>query len=475
MTVKYISPFVLLSICVCALSSCEKQLEITIPQNIIPNSKVYETDGGAASALAGIYTGLSASQLFTLSIFPGLSADELVPFKTTNLNTVAFYRNDVRSGNIQSANYWGTLYGAIVSCNSAIEGLTQSKTLTPSVKTQLLGEAKFVRAFGFFYLVNMYGGVPLPLTSAYDVNRLLARSSQDSVYKQIVQDLKEAESSLSERFLDGLSTNESIERLKPTKWSAAALLARVYLYLGNYAEAEAKASKVIEQSQLFHLVPLNEAFLKNNAEAIWQIQPVNNFDNTSEARWLSVLSSQAAAYLSDDVLNQFEAGDLRRTNWIDSATLGGQKYLYASKYKVYQTNEPVTEYSTVLRLSELFLIRAEARIQQNNIQDGIADLNIIRQRSRAVSNGELPNPLPQLSASLSDSEALAACAHERQIELFAEWGHRWFDLKRTGKIDEVMNVITTKKGGIWKPTAQLYPIVTTELEVAPNLTQTPGY
>jgi hypothetical protein len=114
----------------------------------------------------------------------------------------------------------------------------------------------------------------------------------------------------------------------------------------------------------------------------------------------------------------------------------------------------------VLRLGEQYLIRSEARAQQNDLSGSESDINIIR--SRALLSG---------ISNLSRDELLDTIAHERQVELFCEWGHRWFDLKRTGKLSAILRPIKPN----WNDYAQLYPIPVTELANDPNLTQNPGY
>ena len=127
----------------------------------------------------------------------------------------------------------------------------------------------------------------------------------------------------------------------------------------------------------------------------------------------------------------------------------------------------MTEYIMVLRLGEQYLVRAEARAQLNKINEAKSDLNAIRTRAG------LPN-----TTAMDQSSLLAAILDERRHELFCEWGHRWFDLKRRGQVDAVMSVITPLKsnGAIqWRSYQQYYPITQGELDKAPNLTQTPGY
>ncbi len=116
--------------------------------------------------------------------------------------------------------------------------------------------------------------------------------------------------------------------------------------------------------------------------------------------------------------------------------------------------------------------QAEARIQQDNLTEGIKDLNVLRTRARALATVPVPNPLPDLSLSLPKADALMAVEKERGIELFAEWGNRWFDLRRTGRIDAVLGSL---KPTFWQSTDALYPIPQSERGKNPNLTQNDGY
>ena len=117
----------------------------------------------------------------------------------------------------------------------------------------------------------------------------------------------------------------------------------------------------------------------------------------------------------------------------------------------------------VLRLAEQYLIHSESLINQNQLQEGIISLNKIRERAG----------IPQLDTQISytQSQLLDTIAVERRRELFTEWGHRWMDLKRTDKANEVLDPIKS----LWEPTDVLYPIAEEELMKNPNLEQNPGY
>jgi hypothetical protein len=183
--------------------------------------------------------------------------------------------------------------------------------------------------------------------------------------------------------------------------------------------------------------------------------------------------------ISDQLMNAFESGDNRRVKWVGSYTTTTTPittYYFPYKYKDNTSASALREYSMVFRLVEQYLIRAEARAQQNNITGAIADINMLRTRARATPTVAVPNPLPDLPSSLTQSQVLTAIAHERQVELFAE-GHRWFDLKRTNTVDAIMSVVTPQKGaGKWNSYQQLYPIPVSDIENSANsITQNNGY
>jgi hypothetical protein len=240
------------------------------------------------------------------------------------------------------------------------------------------------------------------------------------------------------------------------------LLARVYLYTAGWADAESQASSVVS-SGLYTLSGPDSVFLNFSNETIWQLMPVNPSLNTQEAAYF-IPGSPAlipAFPLTNDLVNAFEPGDNRFTAWTGNTTIAGQTFYYPYKYKN-GGGGSVTEYHVVFRLAEQYLIRAEARMHQNNISGAIGDLNIIRARAG----------LAALSPSLSPDATASALQQERRIELFAEFGHRWLDLKRTAKADLVLGAL---KPASWQTTDALWPVPQAQRIVNPFLTQNKGY
>lgn len=478
---KSFLPIILAIHLIVVQTGCRKFVEPEAPQTSISGANVYKSDVTAIAVLNGLYAQLANSTPFAgsngISVLSGLSADELtLTGNVSNAKLIAYYRNQLRTATNQSfgIDYWFEAYNNIFTCNAAVEGLDESNSLTLAVKTQLLGEAKFMRALLYFYMVNLYGDAPLVLSTSPSDNIRALRSPRQKIYEQIVADLKDAQSSLSSSFLDASLLKSTSERVRPTKWVATALLARTYLYMNQYSNAEEEASKVIGNATQFSLAAINGVFLKNSSEAIWQLQPVNSGRNTEDG-FLFILppsgpnASNNPVYLSAQQLAAFEPGDLRRKagGWVDSVIAGGTTYYYPAKYRATtMSGSSFTEYQMVLRLSEQYLIRAEARARTNNTQGAKDDLNMIRGRAGL------------LGTSANDqSSLLTAISKERQVELFTELGQRWLDLKRTGKVDAVMTVVTPLKanGAAWQSYQQLYPIPFSDIQRNPNLVQNGGY
>lgn len=462
-------------------NSCRKLIDVDPPPTSTTGPTVYAKDATAIAVMTGLYTKMSSASftapgdILSFSLHGGLLSDEFIQWSgVTNAQQIAYYQNNLSAISNFGVETWNTFYPYIFTCNSVIEGVNGSVSLSSSVKQQLLGEAEFMRAFFYFYLVNLYGDVPMPLTSDYKVNAVISPVSKDLVYGQIIQDLLDAKDKLSANFLDATLTKTISDRLRPSKWAATALLARVYLYHGEWANAETQASLLINNSTQFGLSSLSNAFLKagsGNDEAILQLQPISTTPttNTQDAFYFITLPTGPDAgrsvYLSDSFMASFELDDQRKTSWISSVTSASTTYYFPYKYKNNGTGA-VSEFEMLLRLGEQYLIRSEARAQLGE-SNAVDDLNNIRTRAG----------LPNYSGASDKTSLLAAILQERRIELFSELGHRWLDLKRTGNIDAVMGSggACAAKGGTWNSYQQLFPLPIYDIQRNANLKQNSGY
>ena len=443
-----------------SVASCSDFIDVGPPKSEITTSTVFTNDASATSTIAGIYSLMMTNQCFMkgdLERYTGLSSDELDNF-SANSDQIQFAQSQLMNTNtITYGSFWQQAYIFINNANAALEGIESSSGLSPQVRDQLKGEALFIRAFCHLYLVALFGDIPYVTSTDYTINSKLPRTPASMVYSLISADLETAKLLLSEEYVD-------TERIRPNRSAAAALLARVYLYTSAWEKAEAQASEVISNAGLYELEPdLANVFLANNNEAIWQLKPVSAGTNAAQGQVFILTidpgQSLGGVALTQSLLAAFEANDKRAGEWIGSYSSGTNSYLFPYKYKQSYSNI-VTEYSTLLRLGEQYLIRAEARCRQNKTDLAKADLNTIRQRAG----------LPDITDS-DNNVVIEAIAHERVTELFTENGHRWMDLKRTGKADAVMSSIRAN----WKTTDQLYPIPNAEILLNAGLSQNPGY
>ncbi|TCD28714.1 RagB/SusD family nutrient uptake outer membrane protein [Pedobacter psychrodurus] len=456
--------------------ACKKFVQLDPPDDRLNYSTAYSTNTSATSVLNGLYIRIMESATVfspNSTTYLSTAGDEMKSFFISPTSIYSnLYRNEILPVNEL---YWSSTYTLIYHCNAAIEGLEESNTINSGLKQQLIGEAKFMRAFCYFYLVNTYGGVPLLTSPDYRVNATAPRADVSAVYAQMITDLTDAKSKLSRDFLKGDAMTAypvgSSERVRPTFWAASALLSRVYLYNRRWAEADIESSAVINNAGMFSLVSPAQVFQKNSRESIFQMEAVSAINYSLPEARLFVLSTSVGTSsfpiaMSNQLIQAFEVNDQRRVNWVGNVTIGGVPYQFPYKYKANTAASAISkpEYLSLLRLGEQYLIRAEARLQQNNLSGALADVNTIRSRA-GLSN----------TTASSQNAIFEAILKERQTELFCEQGHRWFDLKRTGKLDEVMTSIAPTKGSQWASYKQLFPIPTSDIIANPSLIQNPGY
>lgn len=450
-----------LSICIFLFSGCEDFLEIDEPFGQIPHQEVFEDEATATAAVTTMYAKLRDEVLVTgtssgMGVLMGLYADELDFYGMPWNLSQTFYYHQIIASDTGVESIWDKSYNLIYMSNAAIEGLEASQNLSGSIKTQLRGESLFIRALVHFYLVNLFGDIPYITTTDYEVNKDVSRMQTDMVYENILADLTEAKTLLSDIYVSG-------ERIRANKWVVSALLSRAYLYMERWEDAETESSLLISNTSVFSLeANIANEFLKESTSAILQLKPKNSGSNSQEgSTFIFITPPPPFVALTNILVDAMDASDLRRIHWIGEATNGTQTWYYPFKYKQNLNTGISMEYSVVFRLAEQYLIRAEARVRQNNIGGAQQDVNIIRQRAG----------LQNTTVSTTE-ELLQVILDERRFELFTEHGHRWFDIRRFGVAEEVLTPI--KLG--WNPTDVLLPIPEADLLTNPNLNpQNLGY
>lgn len=442
-------------------SSCDELTDINLPIDQLATDAVFSDSLTVRSAINGLYAYnlMTSGYIYAIPLYLSVISDDAYH---NSQSYIIYNENSYSPTTSAIENYWKNPYTSIYMSNSLITRLTETTLISKAEADIAIAEAKYFRAYNYWILVNYFGDVPLVLSTNYAETAQQSREDKNVVYEQIVQDLKDAEAIM------GQSKNDNT---KVTEAAVKALLARVYLYMGRWAEAEAKANEVITQYK-FELEPLSDVFLRASKETIFKAtQDYSTYKGRTY--WGYICLRKNFSYLRNELQDAFESDDQRKTEWTKARTAAGDKLpdgtMPVQSYKYKQATSPsdasLAEDYVLLRLGEQYLIRAEARAQQGTLtgaNGAISDLNVIRKRAG----------LDDLSESLSKEQVILAVEQERRVELFMEETHRWFDLKRTNRIDVFMSAIPEKK---WSSHKALFPVPDREIVRNRNLTPNPGY
>jgi starch-binding outer membrane protein, SusD/RagB family len=460
-------PIVISIIISLAIISCEKLIEIKPPVNSITNSQTFEDSINAEAALQGFYGQISnrVQGLYSsgsLTFMFGLYSDELEQVGTRGFYTFLSGEIPVASSHVQSI--WSLFYNYIYHSNVIIEEVEKSKGISLQNKKQFYAEAKFLRSFIYSQLISCFGDLPYITSSIYQNNIDVKKTNQDIIYNDIIADLIEAKDNLPEEY-----KNSKNERVRPNTYAASALLSRIYLYRNEWDKAEAESKRVINVSSLYNLTnDPNDAFNKNSTETILQLF-INNtvypFNVISEGGTFRPIPGSPPQYhLREGLVRAFQSDDKRLKAWIDSINYQGKRFFFPKKYKEgfleSQPNRLPTQYYTMLRLAEQYLILSESLAQQNKLSEATEVLNIVRKRA-GVNEYQVPDQQTLLDLILQ----------ERRKELMVEIGHRWFDMRRFGMAEAINKPFKPT----WQKYKELLPIPFNELNMNPSLTQNPGY
>lgn len=445
------------------LNGCVKFLEVDKPKDKITGDQAFQNVDTAVRSVVGIYSEISNAGNIVwgyATVYAGVYSDELL-YTSSGPSLLEFYTAAIDPDNeILEKWFWAAPYKFIHHINRCLEGLNATNALPQEIRDQLIGECSFLRALLYFHLVQLFGDVPLVKVTDYTVTSTLPRANVDLVWKTIFSDLRIAEELLPASY-------PSEARVRANKWSAAALLARCYLYKHQWAMADTAATEVIN-SGLYSLEKPENVFLSASKEAIFQILPTMTGYSTMEGFLIIPVGNVRPVFeLRGSLLALFEPGDKRKDTWTRSRTISGRTYYYPFKYTkrpVFSAGFKATEYTTLFRLAEMYLIRAESRLALGASAKAIEDVNVVRQRAGLP----LIDPADR---GIDETVLSGLIERERQVELFAEGGLRWFDLKRSTRLDSVMSEVKSA----WKKEYGLWPIPRAQITLNPALSQNPGY
>lgn len=435
------------------LSSCEKFLEID-PRISTSDQVTINDENSAHTAVRGIYNQLQSEGYYgytfqTIGFFSG----DNIEYTGSQIVNQSLTNHSVRADLPALATAWTAIYNTINRANNVIAkvpALSVTPTFTDAVRNQLVGEAYFLRALSYFDLGRTWGGVQLVLVPTSSSNNLenLKRSSLADTYRQVLADLIKAEELLPN------STN----RIRATRKTVWALRARYHLYREEWKEAITYASKLIDDKSNYNLLTPYSSFFADNAsgtnESILELYYTTNVVNTQAYQWQpSTKGGVGWIRPSMGIVNLLNNKSIAgtRQSLISKVVLNGVDNWFGNLY--YRTNG--TDPAFLIRIAELYLIRAEAYAQDNDIAKSLADLNVIRKRA----------DIQELNIA-DKATLLLAIEQENRIE-FAFENHRWYDLVRTRRAKTVL--------GIDEDFRLLLPIPYAQILIDKNLEQNPQY
>ncbi|MGL5317550.1 MAG: RagB/SusD family nutrient uptake outer membrane protein [Bacteroidales bacterium] len=478
--------------CLFLLLSCELT---TAPTDRYIESNFWQTYEQVNAGLTACYHSLRNTYLYGSDC--ALLSETLTP-NAYCYNNYSGYSNIV-NGNLNPANTtvvnkkWGACYQGIGRCNTFLEKIIPF-SMNEDVKKFKIGEAKFLRAFFYFELINYYGDVPLILESpSIEKHATLPRDPKENILSQIVTDLKDAARNLPENYTSKADAG------RPSKWSALALLSRVYLYNNRWEEAESCTKQIIDSGQHSLYPDYRKLFARENegnSEVIFDVQFLNpqfqhGFDLIfRQYNTIAPLLDLVKAYEMrdgseyDDSKSLYENRDPRFYHTIvypgamymgsivdkDRFKFTGYTYKKFSTYD--QEYAPVYDWNDInlilIRYSDILLSYAEARNERLSTPDSevLNAINAVRSRPGVE--------MPSIAPGLSKEDMREKIRKERRVELAGE-GLYYFDIIRWKLAEIVNNQNVYKHDGSFLGKRSfdkknyLWPVPEEEYKLNPNL------
>lgn len=457
-----------------AASACQESFLEVDPQQSLDSNKAIQDLPTLRAAISGVYSSLQSSNLYgrTLYVIPDLMADNTF-ISRANANRYTAHNEDrVIATDGFYTGTWNQAYLVIANATRVSQGIDNvqfSSTEAPEAEN-IRGEALTLRALTYFNLVRMFAqpynfsagaahlGVPLVVEIKQGETLALPRATVAEVYTAMVDDLTRS---------IPLLTLKKNGRINAD--FAKGLLAKVYLYMGRWADAERLATEVIDGKKF-------KLYDQNNFVASWSaafgseslFEVVNTTDDNAGTDNLGYFYEQAGygdGLATEELYNLYSDTDARRgvieKGKRNQANGENPAYIIHKYPKGASTRD---DNMKVMRLAEVYLIRAEARAEQSNEAGALEDLNLIAKRCD-------PNAT---DIAASGQALIDAILLERRKELAFE-GDRLYDLLRRG-LTYTKYQSTTVSRQVTAPNDRLIgPIPQREIDANPNVTQNPGY
>lgn len=444
------------------LASCQTVLEPK-PVDLLVDELVLNEPNDVQPVRIGMYNALRSSAA------PNIIAGDFTADYIQHNGTFTDYQ-ELGTKRITAANgvvneLWQRLYSTIYVTNFMLEKLPTVSGVSEATRKSVTAEAKFLRAWSYFIATYTYGDVPLVTSTDQIANRNIGRTARATILAAVLADYQAALPDLPA--VTSASTNAVTNGTYANQTTCRAALARFYLYQKNWAQAEQLAGQVIA-SGIYTLQPnyVDVVTKDFTSESILEVgYNLTDDPGTSAFGLNNLLVGRREVIPSNPLVVQLtatQAGTRQQTISFSTTNLRGSDNGWT--VRKYGTASEDNNNIVLMRLAEMYLIRAEARAQQSKLagaNGAIADLNVLRTRAKA----------PAITAT-SQADVLLAVEQERVYELAFE-GHRWYDLVRTGRAQAVMSAFSPN----WKSTYELWPIPQSEIQQNPALVgkQNPGY
>jgi tetratricopeptide (TPR) repeat protein len=471
----------LLFLIIITVASCKDFLQLQ-PEYQMSSDNFYRDQNDFEKSMTGVYASIrglysSSSILFLTE----LSTDNTeIQWHNSSVDQVQCDQNAFTATNTLASGIWTNLLNTVYRCNVILNKI-ESVDFDAAAKSRITGEARFVRAFCYFYLVRLFDNVPVAdrvFDSPSQIEEAdLSLQPKEAIYKIIQEDLTAAATLI--------PAGRHADKTTASPAAVKTLLGKVYLTLGNYDKAAQVLKEVIDLQE-YTLVDYRSLFTNgssNLAESVFEIQFVkgkglgNNFSAmftpavTSMALFTGNLQGGGRIVPTADMINAYEKGDLRKEASVrDTIPLigGGKTYgRYGIKFVDFSAidlNDGSSTF-TVMRYADVLLMYAEALNELGRTPEALPNVNMVRQRAGLA-------PL----SGLDQTGLRLELEKERRVEFLYE-GHRWFDLVRTGRARQLLNAHHASQGFSFtvEDYELLLPIPQNEIDLNPSLKQNPGY
>ncbi|ULQ55447.1 RagB/SusD family nutrient uptake outer membrane protein [Flavihumibacter rivuli] len=431
------------------IMGCEKMVEVAPPKYELTGDMIFSNRENAEAYLANVYTKAAQAAFPYVSNPMNLYCDDIV-YNGNNASLLEFYQGLVNPINLINENQWKSIFATIYYANNWLNAEGKLSAIPLDVRNQITGELLTLRAKSYFDLMVLYGEVPLVLTADFNQSAKLNNADSAVLVSQMYKDLFSAMPYLNGNY-------PSSDRVRINKFVAQAYLARLALYNKEWELAYNYSDSIIN-SGLYSLEKLDRVFKVGSDETLFCYWNKAGYTDYG----LSYVTDPGVVpeySISENLLKEFGSDDLRSKIWLNDDIQNQLKtpFKYRNRSEVVNGE---SEYLVDIRLSEIYLIRAEASANLGNLTLALKDLNEVRRRAGCES----------LPAIVSYSEFLEQLLLERRRELFTEGYLRFYDLKRNGKMDSLLGYKPS-----WKAHCVRLPFPYNEILNNANLRQNPGY